>query len=155
MLQRFWAFASLYYCYVLAGFLLLRHAIRPFPTLLGASLEPVRLVLGDPIYHYRTAQAMWFSRSLVCVGTVTILYLGLLLLRPLVGRRPATSEERERVRRILQEHGTDTLSYFALQDGRSYFLIDPAARFFPTASGTQWRLWPATQSARRAAFAAS
>ena len=44
-----------------------------------------------------------------------------LLLRPIVGRHPATEQERERARAIVHAHGDDTLAYFALREDKRYF----------------------------------
>jgi phosphatidylglycerol lysyltransferase len=135
VLLRITAFGLLYYSYVLVGFISLRRAIRPAPSLLGVSLEPVRLLIGDPLYHYMSGQAQWFGRSLSLVGSAAVLYTAFQLLRPLVPRRTATSVERQRARDVVQQHGSDTLSYFSLQDGRSYFFDDPGAAFL------SYRLW--------------
>lgn len=135
VLTRLATFALLYYGYVLAGFLILRRVIRPFPTATGVMLEPLRLLAGSPIYHYLTPQAQWFGRSLAFVGSAAILSGLAALLRPLIPRRGATQDELARVSSVIRRYGTDSLAYFALQDGRSYF-FDPSGDAF-----LSYRLW--------------
>ena len=113
--------ATLFCAYDLAGFLILRHVIAPAPTAWGAALEPFRLLFDQPSYHYLSAQARWFERSLAFIGAAAVIYTLLQVLRPLIPHRSATCSELERVRLLVQRYGDDTLSYFALQDGRSYF----------------------------------
>jgi phosphatidylglycerol lysyltransferase len=128
-------FALLYYCYVLLGFLLLRRAIHPAPTLLAVIQEPFRLVVADQHFVYLTGQSQWFSKSLAGLGCAALLYALLQLLRPFVPHRPAGKQERSRIHALLRQYGTDTLSYFALQDGRSYFFDTGGEAFL------SYRLW--------------
>src|SRR5207253_9790086 len=51
-----------------------------------------------------------------------------LWLRP-QGVPPAVGEERERAAELVQEHGTDSLAYFALRRDKSYF-FSPSGRSF-------------------------
>jgi lysylphosphatidylglycerol synthetase-like protein (DUF2156 family) len=135
VVRRVITLGLLYYCYVLAGFLVLRRVILPHPTMGSASLEPLRLLLGQPSFHYATAHAEWFARSLVILAGAGALYALAELLRPLVHVRHATSEDVEHVRRLVREYGSDTLSYFALQDGRHYFFDDSGEAVL------SYRLW--------------
>jgi phosphatidylglycerol lysyltransferase len=134
-LQHLSTFVLLYYCYVLAGFLILRHVIRPAPSFWGATFEPFRLLIDEPRYQYLTSQAGWFERSLPAVGSVALIFVVLQLLRPLIPRRAATSHDLESVRRLIKLYGNDTLSYFSLQEGRSYF-FDPSGEAF-----LSYRMW--------------
>lgn len=133
--QRSAAFCLLYMCYILAGFLVLRHAVYPGPTILTALQEPFRLVAGMSEFQYLTPHAVWFARSLVVLGSFGSLYVLSTLLRPLLPEPTPTTEERERARFLVEQFGTDSLSYFALQDGRSYF-FDPDGEAM-----LSYRLW--------------
>lgn len=133
--QHIATFGLLYYCYVLVGFLVLRHAITPAPTIAGATLEPFRLLGDASAYHYLTAQARWFERSLAFMGGVAVLYALAELLRPLIPRLRPTSSELSRVRSIVKRYGSDTLSYFAFQHGRSYFFDESGDAFL------SYRMW--------------
>ncbi len=135
LLQRLSTFALLYFGYALAGFLILRNVIDPFPTVRGVVLEPFRLLVGAPTYRYITPQAQWFGRSLAFVGSAAILSALYALLRPFIQRPSVTPEEVTRVRTIVRRYGMDSLSYFSLQDGRSYFFHPQGEAFL------SYRLW--------------
>jgi lysylphosphatidylglycerol synthetase-like protein (DUF2156 family) len=121
VLQQILGLAGLYVCYVLAGFLVLRHAVVPAPTLVEVLQEPFRLIGGSSDLHYLTPHARWFARSLVVLGSLGVLYVLAQLFRPLLPTRRSSSDDLRRARELVSRYGTDTLSYFALQDGRSYF----------------------------------
>ncbi len=135
VLQRAGTVALLYYCYLLAGFLILRRFIDPTPSVRGVTVEPFRLLMDAPYYHYLTAQARWFERSLAFLGCMVALYFVVQVLRPLAPARHATMSEIERARALIRRWGVDTLSYFALQDGRSYFFDLTGEAFL------SYRLW--------------
>ncbi len=135
LLNRLATFALLYYGYVFAGFLILRRVIRPLPTATGSFLEPLRLLVGDSTYHYLTPQAQWFGRSLALVGSAALLAGLAALLRPLIPRRGTTPAELARVYHLVRRYGSDSLSYFSLQDHRSYF-FDPSGE-----AVLSYRLW--------------
>ncbi|MEA3056854.1 MAG: lysyl-tRNA synthetase, class [Actinomycetota bacterium] len=62
----------------------------------------------------------FLSPSLLAAGFGLTAYAGWVLLRPLVARR-GTAPELAAARRIVVEHGGDTLSYFALRDDKRWF----------------------------------
>lgn len=115
----------LYCAYLFAGFLILRRVISPTPSVGGVLLEPFRLLFDTSPYHFAGAQAQWFQRSLPWIGGTALLFAILSLLRPLIPKPVATAHDLHRVREIVERYGMDTLSYFALQDGRRYF-FDPS-----------------------------
>lgn len=121
VLQQVLALTVLYVCYVLAGFLVLRHAVVPAPTLTRVLQEPFRLIADASQFRYVTPHAQWFARSLVVLGGLGILYVLGQVFRPLLPPRASSWEDVRRARTLVRRFGTDTLSYFALQDGRSYF----------------------------------
>jgi len=121
LVQRVLTFGLLYYCYVLAGFFVLRDSVWPTPGVVSATLEPFRLLFGDPWFTYISPQAAWFERSIAVLGSIGILYAVSVVLRPLIPARVATGADIGRARDLVRRYGSDTLSYFALQDGRSYF----------------------------------
>lgn len=135
LLQRVLTFGLLYYCYVLAGFFVLRDSIWPAPGMISATLEPFRLLFGDPWFTYISPQAAWFERSIAVVGSVGVLYAVSAVLRPLIPHRVATGSDIARARDLVRRYGSDTLSYFALQDGRSYFFDADGEAFL------SYRIW--------------
>ncbi|WP_433220822.1 phosphatidylglycerol lysyltransferase domain-containing protein [Dactylosporangium sp. CS-047395] len=61
---------------------------------------------------------------LFATGLSVLLLGGWLLLRPRLGRRPSAADHRadlERARRIVAEHGGDTLGYFALRADKEWY----------------------------------
>lgn len=133
--QQILALTALYVCYLLAGFLVLRHAVAPAPTFGMALQEPLRLIAGTSQIDYLTPHARWFARSLVAMGGLGILFALAQVLRPLLPARTSTSNDLSRARVLVSRFGADTLSYFALQDGRSYFFDADAEAML------SYRLW--------------
>ncbi len=125
----------LYACYVVGGFVILRHAVFPRPTLVGVLAEPVRLVGDSPYYQYLTPQARWFERSITMIGSIVALFLVLRVLRPLIPSQRATAADRRQARELVRKHATDTLAYFSLQDRRLYFFNEARTAFL------SYRLW--------------
>lgn len=135
LLSRIGALAVMLYGYVILGFLVLRHAVRPAPTLSTASLEPLRALWDAPHFHYLTPQSQWFERSFAFLSSVALLFVLVQLLQPLIPHRSATPLDLSRVRGVVHRYGSDTLSYFAFQHGRSYFFDDTGEAFL------SYRLW--------------
>lgn len=125
----------LYYGYALAGFLILRSSVFPSPALLDIIKEPVHLVLGDSRLHYLGADGRWFERTLTIVGGLAIICMLLAALQPMLPSLRPSRDEVRRVRAILRRHGVDSLSYFALQHGRSYFFDQSGEAFL------SYRVW--------------
>jgi phosphatidylglycerol lysyltransferase len=133
--SRVHAVAVLYVTYVIGGFVILRREIWPAPSLLHVVQEPLRL-LGDAAYYrYLTPQARWFERSITGFACCVVLYLMLRLLRPFIPHHSATASDRARARYLVERYATDTLAYFSLQDGRSYFFDRSETAFL------SYRLW--------------
>jgi phosphatidylglycerol lysyltransferase len=63
----------------------------------------------------------FFAGSIYIVGAVTFSYAGLMLLRPIFVREPATKEERLRVQKIVEQYGHSSLARFILFDDKHYF----------------------------------
>lgn len=135
LFQRIATFGFVYYCYLLLGFFVLRHVIRPAPALPALLFEPFRLMVGVQAYRYATPHAQWFGRSLVIMGSAAVLYAVGEMLRPFVPRRHLTATDAARVRALVKRYGSDTLSYFAFQHGRSYFFDATGEAFL------SYRLW--------------
>ncbi len=123
------AFGLLYYAYALIGFRILARWITPTPTLAGSALEPLRLAVDTPMYHYHGYQAHWFGGSLIALGIAAVGFSALLVLRPLIPIPPSTAADRDRVWELIRRFGHDTLSYFALRDDRSYFFDESRQAF--------------------------
>lgn len=70
-----------------------------------------------PITHF----GRYFSASIYLVGLATFSYAGLLILRPILLRSPATEEERLRAKDLVERYGHSSLARFLLFDDKHYF----------------------------------
>jgi phosphatidylglycerol lysyltransferase len=100
----------------------------------------------------------FFANSIYVIGTVTLGYALLMLLRPVLQRQGATEAEREQAERIVVQHGRSSLARYALLVDKVYYFspsgqsvvayvakgrgaialgdpIGPAADFIETLSG--------------------
>lgn len=75
----------------------------------------------DPGLEPITPFGRFFADSIYVVGAVTFGYAGLMLLRPVFFRDPATPEERERARIIIENFGKSSLARLLLLDDKRYF----------------------------------
>ncbi|HCG02459.1 MAG TPA: hypothetical protein DEV93_18190 [Chloroflexi bacterium] len=125
----------LYWGYVFLGFVILRRAVRPAPTVRDVIAEPLRLLAGMPHFTYATGHARWFEDSLTIVACLFALYCFGLALRPFILHPRSDAADIARARSLVRRYGRDTLSYFAMQDGRAYF-FDPSGQAF-----LSYRLW--------------
>lgn len=70
-----------------------------------------------PVTHF----GRFFADSIYTVGATTFGYAGLMLLRPVFVREPATQAERARARAIVEQYGHSSLARFLLFDDKRYF----------------------------------
>jgi phosphatidylglycerol lysyltransferase len=87
----------------------LRQTIVMFTEFYNPGLTPV------------TRFGSFFADSIYIVGAATFIYAGLMLLRPIFVRQPATEEERRQARRIVEQYGRSSLARFLLFDDKHYF----------------------------------
>jgi lysylphosphatidylglycerol synthetase-like protein (DUF2156 family) len=111
---------TLFFAFDMLGFRILGEWIAPHPTLFGAVSEPVRYLVGTPVYHYH-GPARWFGLSIMLVGSLSIVASILVVLRPFIPLHFLNHRDRDHAEDLIRTHGTDTLSYFALRDDRRYF----------------------------------
>src|SRR6266508_2795939 len=93
----------------------LRQTIVMFTQFYNPGLQPV------------TGFGKYFVDSIYVISAVTIGYALLMLLRPVLSRRPPTEAERSRAWEIVRAHGRTSLGRYALLDDKSFF-------FTPTGS---------------------
>jgi len=70
-----------------------------------------------PVTHF----GRFFADSIYMVGTVTLSYAGFMLLRPVFVRDPATQDEHDRARSIVEKIGHTSLARFLLFDDKRYY----------------------------------
>ena len=75
----------------------------------------------DPSLQPLTGFGRYFVDSIYVISAVTIGYALLMLLRPVLSRRPQTDEERARAWEIVRAHGRTSLARYALLDDKLFF----------------------------------
>lgn len=68
-----------------------------------------------------TGFGRYFAGSIYVIGLVTLSFSLWMLIRPVLVRQPATSEERARAEVIVQQHGRSALARATLFDDKSYY----------------------------------
>jgi phosphatidylglycerol lysyltransferase len=86
-----------------------RHTIVMFTQFYDPGLQPV------------TAFGRYFAASINVVEAVTLIFALLMLIRPVIIRQPATKEDREHARCIIEAYGCSSLARFTLFEDKSYF----------------------------------
>ena len=71
----------------------------------------------------RTRFGTYFADSIYLVGAFTLGYALLMLIRPVLIRRPASSAERKRAQAIVEQYGCSSLASLALLDDKFYYFI--------------------------------
>jgi phosphatidylglycerol lysyltransferase len=106
-----------------AGFYLLDHHFRITYALGPAVRQTMTLFTQyyNPGIEPTTGFSRYFADSIYLVGLVTTGYALLMLLRPVLVRRPATREEHRRAADIVQAHGRSSLARMTLFDDKAYF----------------------------------
>ncbi len=69
----------------------------------------------------RTRFGLFFANSIYTVGSATLAIAVVMLLRPILWRGAATSEERQRAAAIAAKHGTTALARMALFEDKAYY----------------------------------
>ena len=87
----------------------LRQTIVMFTSFYNPGLEPI------------TGFGKYFAGSIYVIGLGTVGFAALMLIRPVLVRNPATSEEQRRARAIIQQYGRTALVRAALFPDKSYF----------------------------------
>ncbi len=75
----------------------------------------------DPGLQPVTRFGRYFVDSIYVIGAVTISYALLMILRPVLSRRPQTEGERSRAWEIVRAHGRTPLARYALFDDKLFF----------------------------------
>jgi len=80
------------------------------------------LVGIDGAYTYeRRLFARFFPDALLFLGVAGLLWVAILVFRPLAARHPHNESDWDHARRLVHMYGWDTLAYFALRDDKSFF----------------------------------
>jgi phosphatidylglycerol lysyltransferase len=108
--------------YGVAGFFLLDHQFRVRFGLLDALRQTVIMFTQfyDPGLQPVTGLGRYFADSIYIVGAVTMSYAFLLLVRPVLVRRPALPAERSHAASIVAAYGHSSLARLTLMSDKSY-----------------------------------
>jgi phosphatidylglycerol lysyltransferase len=109
--------------YGTAGFYLLDRHFRVHYALGPALRQTVTMFtqFTDPGLEPTTGFGRYFSDSIYLVALFTGGYALLMLLRPVLMRRPASAEARRRAAQIVQAYGRSSLARMTLFDDKAYF----------------------------------
>jgi len=75
----------------------------------------------DPGLQPITGFGRYFADSIYLVGMITVGYSLLNLMRPVLVRLPATQEQREKAKQLVEKNGQGPLAVFGLLEDKSYF----------------------------------
>jgi lysylphosphatidylglycerol synthetase-like protein (DUF2156 family) len=111
------------FAYGFAALYLERESISPEPTFANSVETIVLGLVGvDGPYTYQRHFFDWaFPSSLLVLGIGGLAWALVLLFRPIVARPEAGRQAWATALRIVREHSTDTLDYFALRDDKLFF----------------------------------
>lgn len=123
--------------YGVAGFFLLDRHFRVHFGLSAALRQTVVMFTQfyNPGLQPITGFGRYFAGSIYVVGAVTLGYALFMLVRPVVIRRPATHEDHERARSIVEAYGRSTLARFTLFEDKSYCFTQGGSVIAFTARG--------------------
>ncbi len=71
----------------------------------------------------------YFANSIYTISAITLAYSLIMLIRPVFVHQPATAEEREQARRIVESFGRTSLARFTLFNDKSYFFSTGGSLF--------------------------
>jgi len=89
----------------------------------------------DPGLHPITGFGRYFGFSIYVIGAVTLGYASLLLLRPVLIRRPANAASHRRAARIVEQYGHSSLARFTLFADKLYFFTTGGSLIAYTVKG--------------------
>lgn len=110
--------------YGTAGFYLLEHDYGVNFSLPGALFQTLAMFFTEDNAGLKpkTPYGMFFANSIYLVGAVTLSYAMFMLLRPVLLRgEPATSQERQRAKEIVEKYGRSSLARLTLLHDKAYY----------------------------------
>jgi len=112
-----------YIClYGIAGFYLLDTHFAVNYGLMDATAQIVKMFTNyqNPGLHALTPFGRYFSGSIYIVTGLVLVFVLIMLVRPLIIRAPASERERERARKIVEMAGESALANYAMLDDKLY-----------------------------------
>ncbi len=110
--------------YIVAGFSLLQNQFAEPVTIhnVVGNYENVAIGLGDFSLRPLTIRARWFRDSLFTINLILVALVFTGLFSPFIQHSDPTEEELLTVKKIVDEWGDFSVSYFALLNDKQYFL---------------------------------
>lgn len=106
------------------GFYLLEHDYGVNFSLSGALVQTLAMFFTEDNagLKAKTPYGMFFANSIYLVGAITLSYAMFMLLRPVLLRgEPATPEERQRAKEIVEKYGRSSLARLTLLHDKAYY----------------------------------
>jgi phosphatidylglycerol lysyltransferase len=110
--------------YAIGGFIVLFDDFAPWFDRLGIDGVILHLLQIGPLHVKRATPAFFFQRALPTLCISAILYGMISIFRPVAAVLIPETEERSRAAELARQHGTNSISYFALGEDKSYFFSD-------------------------------
>lgn len=110
--------------YTIGGFIALFDDFAPWFDRLGIDGVIIHLLGTGPLHVARATPAFFFQRALPVLCISGVLYGMISIFRPVAAVLIPLTEERSRVTALARQYGTNSISYFALGEDKSYFFSD-------------------------------
>jgi phosphatidylglycerol lysyltransferase len=107
--------------YTIGGFIALFDDFAPWFDRLGVDGVVLHLLQDGPLHVSRGTPAFFFQRAIPILCISGILYGMISIYRPVAAVLAPKTEERSRAARLTHQYGTNSISYFALGEDKSYF----------------------------------
>ncbi len=111
------------FLYGVTGFYFLDHQFQVNFSLLDAIRQSAAMffMFNDPGLEPLTGLGRYFMDSIYGISLVTFSYAAIMLIRPVLARQPATSEQRSQARQVVESYGRTSLAAYALLPDKSFF----------------------------------
>lgn len=107
--------------YTIGGFFLLYQEFEPFVDRLGIDTVILLLVSNTHLYLSPGTQAFFFGRALPLLCLSAVISGLFLILRPVAAAFLPNEQEQTNALQLTHRYGKNSISYFALEHGKSYF----------------------------------
>ena len=115
--------------YTIGGFFALYGQFEPLVDRFGIDTVLLRLITHAHLHLFPGTQAFFFDRALPCLCLSAVLYGTLLIFRPVAAVLLPDDLERHSVASLTRIFGTNSISYFALSEEKTYFFAASGKAF--------------------------
>lgn len=109
--------------YAVFGFFLLQGQFDTRVTwqTIASDYEYTVFGVGQDALTPKTARARWFEGSISIVGIAVVAWIVMMIFGPALFPNEVSEENLKRARRLVLKYGSQSVSYFALQNDKTYF----------------------------------